>query len=281
MANKFYNVIDLNLNKVINVANGTADNDVVNLGQMNAAISTVVGDLSSALEYKGTIVLDAESTLASFPVDASKGDFYIINEVVEGPITIDGRDYNNGDHVVFNQDVVGAATTASMDLIKNTEFPDMVFTDATQTLTNKTIDADSNTISNLEVDNFKTGVLNTDLDNSVGTDTELASALAIQTHVATEIGALETKVTNLLYSAEIVGDDVTVNFVVNHALNSTYPIVQVIEVATNAIVYPAVVLTDANNVTIAFGIAPAGESVPEAGDQEKFRVIVWGTNFPA
>ena len=33
----------------------------------------------------------------------------------------------------------------------------------TQTLTNKTIDVDNNTVSNIEVDNLKTGVLDTDL----------------------------------------------------------------------------------------------------------------------
>ena len=48
----------------------------------------------------------------------------------------------------------------------------------TQTLTNKTIDADNNTLSNLEVDNLKSGVLDTDLSYVSGSDDTLASAKA-------------------------------------------------------------------------------------------------------
>ena len=51
---------------------------------------------------------------------------------------------------------------------------------STQNMTNKGIDADNNTISNLETDNLKAGVLVTDLSTAT-LDTELASALAIKT----------------------------------------------------------------------------------------------------
>tara|TARA_X000000368_G_scaffold300641_1_gene239525 strand:- start:2948 stop:3454 length:507 start_codon:yes stop_codon:yes gene_type:complete len=57
--------------------------------------------------------------------------------------------------------------------------------DATQTLTNKTINADNNTISNVEVDNLKAGVLDTDLSSVVGTDTTLPSAKAVKNYVDT------------------------------------------------------------------------------------------------
>ena len=60
---------------------------------------------------------------------------------------------------------------------------------ATQTLTNKTIDADNNTLSNIEVDNLKAGVLDTDISSVAGTDTTLASAKAIKTYVDSTVTA--------------------------------------------------------------------------------------------
>jgi hypothetical protein len=59
---------------------------------------------------------------------------------------------------------------------------------ATQTLTNKTIDADNNTLSNLEVDNLKSGVLDTDISSVSTSDDTLASAKAIKTYVDSQAG---------------------------------------------------------------------------------------------
>ena len=58
----------------------------------------------------------------------------------------------------------------------------------TDTLTNKSIDADNNPITNLEVDNLKAGVLDTDLSTVAETDTTLASAKAIKTYVDDQLG---------------------------------------------------------------------------------------------
>ena len=59
----------------------------------------------------------------------------------------------------------------------------------TKTLTNKTIDADNNTLSNIEVDNLKSGVLDTDLSSVAATDTTLASAKAIKSYVDSQVTA--------------------------------------------------------------------------------------------
>jgi hypothetical protein len=60
----------------------------------------------------------------------------------------------------------------------------------TQTLTNKSIDADNNPISNLEVDNLKAGVLDTDISSVSGSHDTLASALAIKTYVDNQIATV-------------------------------------------------------------------------------------------
>ena len=56
-----------------------------------------------------------------------------------------------------------------------------------QTLTNKSIDADNNTITNLEVDNLKSSALDTDISSVSGSDDTLASAKAIKTYVDAQI----------------------------------------------------------------------------------------------
>ena len=66
---------------------------------------------------------------------------------------------------------------------------DVVGTTDAQTLTNKTINADNNTVTELEVDNLKAGVLNTDLTGAVS-NTQVPSSQATKTYADTKMGAL-------------------------------------------------------------------------------------------
>jgi len=58
-----------------------------------------------------------------------------------------------------------------------------------QSLTNKTIDVDNNTVSNIEVDNLKSGVLDTDLASVSSSDDTVASAKAIKAYVDAQVTA--------------------------------------------------------------------------------------------
>lgn len=59
----------------------------------------------------------------------------------------------------------------------------VVTEDQAQTITNKIIDADNNTISEIEVDNLKSGVLNTSTTLTGATDSQVPSALAVKTYI--------------------------------------------------------------------------------------------------
>ena len=65
-----------------------------------------------------------------------------------------------------------------------------------QALTNKTIDVDSNTVSNIEVDNLKSGVLDTDISSTAATDTTIPSAKAVKTYVDAQTTAQDLDITD-------------------------------------------------------------------------------------
>ncbi len=65
-----------------------------------------------------------------------------------------------------------------------------------QALTNKTINLDSNTLTNIEVDNLKSGVLDTDLSSVAATDTTIASAKAIKPYVYAQVPAQDLDISD-------------------------------------------------------------------------------------
>src|SRR6056300_1492904 len=91
----------------------------------------------------------------------------------------------------------GIDTTVSDDTITVAIDSNVLTNSSTHTLTNKTFDANGtgNSISNIEVADFASGVLDTDLSSVAASDDTLASAKAIKTYVDSQVTAQDLDVT--------------------------------------------------------------------------------------
>lgn len=148
--------------------------NLVTSGAVSAAIGTA---LTGALIYQGTWTATGQTDYSSITLPVKKGYMY----AVSGNAIVDGVEWNSGDYLVINKDIAsgGTITSADVDKIDNTEASDIVRLNATQTLTNKTIDADDNTITDLELDNFKSGVIVTTV-GSTGSDSAIPTEQAVR-----------------------------------------------------------------------------------------------------
>ena len=150
-----------------------------------------------------TLTVDDKNIELAHSPSGSEGDDTSIDG---GGITLKSSDSdktilwtNSTDSWDFNQNIVTSGTVTwsgggSADANEAHGWGDhssagYITAGSTTTLTNKTLDADNNTVSNIEVDNLKSGVLDTDITSVAGTDTTLASAKAIKTYVDSQVTA--------------------------------------------------------------------------------------------
>ena len=145
----------------------TTDNDI-DLGSSGKEFKDLYIDGTAyvdAINYNGTAITSTAAELNLMDGGTSAG-----TTAVAG-----------GDGIVTNDG--GTMRQTTVDTF------DTYLAATSKTLTNKTIDVDNNTVSNIEVDNLKSGVLDTDLSSVAGTDTTLASAKAIKAYVDSQVTA--------------------------------------------------------------------------------------------
>tara|TARA_R100000654_G_scaffold36004_1_gene61540 strand:- start:2747 stop:4516 length:1770 start_codon:yes stop_codon:yes gene_type:complete len=104
-------------------------------------------------------------------------------------------------------DTVGSGTTLTISIDGT-----VVTGTSTDTFTNKTIDANGsgNSITNLEVADFASGVLDTDITSVSGSDDTLASAKAIKTYVDAQVATVPTgDITSVTAGTGLSGGGIT------------------------------------------------------------------------
>jgi len=149
-----------------------------NLVTSGAVESAIASAVTGGMVYKGVWTATGQTDYSSITLPVKAGYMYLVS----GSATIGGIEWNTDDYLVINADVAVGGTITDVKKIDNTEGSDIVRLNASQTLTNKTIDADDNTISDLTTSNLKSGVLQTTVRATTSaTDTTLPSELAVAT----------------------------------------------------------------------------------------------------
>lgn len=180
-----YGVIQLATNA--EAIEGNDANKAITAASLKAALqSNIVG----AVTYSGT------TSAITYPV--KKGDLFL----VDADTTLAEVALKKGDYILFNTSVENAEalTAAAFDVIDNTESEDIVRKDSEQTLTHKTIDANSNTISNLKMTNLAAG-------NASFATTETTDELKAVAKIASEAKVQEMVNAGV---AGVVADEVTI-----------------------------------------------------------------------
>jgi len=121
--------------------------------------------------------------------------------------------FNTGETLTFTGGT-GIDTTVSDNVISFAIDSTVATASSTHTLTNKTFDANGtgNSISNIEVADFASGVLDTDLSSVAVGDTTLASAKAIKTYVDSQVTAQDLDISSDSGTAGIDLDSETLTF---------------------------------------------------------------------
>lgn len=162
----------------------TVTDSSTNLVTSGAVASAIASAIAGGVHYAGTWAITTTTTdFSGITLPVKKGYLYYVTGT--GPATVDGIEWNPGDYLLVNDDVAaGGSLSGKVEKIDNTEAADIVRLNATQTLTNKTIDADDNTITDLTTANLKSGVLVTSVrGSSSASDTSIASEKAVATLV--------------------------------------------------------------------------------------------------
>jgi len=166
---------------------------------VDGKVASINTQISGMLIYAGTI--DGTKTLTQNGITSiTKGQYWKVAVAgsATGISTPSSADLGIGDQVIANQ-TSASPTSAMFDAIDNTESADLVKTAASQTLTNKTIDAGNNTISGLGTGNFGSGVIQTAISSP--TNSQIPTALAVKNYADNAAGSKAKKYTAAISAA--------------------------------------------------------------------------------
>ena len=174
-----------------------------------AVATAIANEQTGSMKYKGAWDITSATDYSGITLPVKAGYYYRVTGT--GPKTIGGIEWNAGDCLIIDEDVASGGTITSVTKIDNTEGSDIVRLNSTQTITNKTIDGDDNTIQDLSTSVFKSGVLQTSVRaESSASNSALATEKAIATAIKNFLTASSTAtLTNKTFNANGTGNSIT------------------------------------------------------------------------
>ena len=159
------------------------------------------GNVEAVVNIDGATDLTGSTLVAGDQILLSDGG-------TEGRVTLSQIDtlFKDTTQTLTNKTINTASNTITVAEADISDLQSYILADSTDTLTNKTFDANGtgNSISNIEVADFASGVVETDLSVSITSDdSTLASAKAIKTYVDDQVTAQDFDLTADTGSASI------------------------------------------------------------------------------
>ena len=203
----------------------SADNTVdINAGTIDGISQLTLGSSTSVNSILDEDNLNSDSPTALATQQSIKA--YVDSQVTDQDLDFQGDSGGvlsiDLDSEIFTLnggtgiDTVGSENTVQFNIDST-----VVTLVGVQVLTNKNIDADDNTITNLEVGNLKAGVLDIDLDSVSASDDTLASAKAIKTYVDANITAQDLDISDGTTSIAIDLDSESLSLLGGTGVTST------------------------------------------------------------
>ena len=207
---KIQSELDNKVNSVTPVTDNTLIKSVGTTG-VDFEVTGVVVDDSNNVTGINDLIIDGDLTVngTTTSVNSTTLDIVDANITLNNGGTQASANSQNAGITIEMSDATDAlisynsSNTSKFEIGESGDLREVLTSSHSQNITNKTIDLDNNTLINVETDNFKVGVVLTDISGSVD-NTKIAGAQSIKDYVTTQL-ATQDEASEITYDNSTSG----------------------------------------------------------------------------